>query len=143
MTETMDDERDARMTLAALSEPGDIVTGTLVARFGATVVVEAGHRSGPARRSRFRPGNERCKRGMPSSDPRGHLESGHRRARCDGPVGLHGWLLRRPHVRVLPHETVQPDRPGPPVLTDHRRTEAAFMSTPRPQGPFGDDSRMR
>ena len=46
MTETMDDERDARMTLAALSEPGDIVTGTLVARFGATIVVEAGHRSG-------------------------------------------------------------------------------------------------
>lgn len=35
MTETTDDERDARMTLAALSEPGDIVTGTLVARFGA------------------------------------------------------------------------------------------------------------
>ena len=42
MTETMDDERDARMTLAALSPPGDIVTGTLVAQFGATVVVEAG-----------------------------------------------------------------------------------------------------
>lgn len=41
------------------------------------------------------------------------------------------------------HLTVMMYRPGPPVLTDHRRTEAAFMTTPRSQGPFGDDSRMR
>jgi DNA processing protein len=40
MAENMDDERDARMTLAALSEPGDIVTGTLVARFGAAETVQ-------------------------------------------------------------------------------------------------------
>jgi DNA processing protein len=33
-------EQEARMTLAALSEPGDIVTGTLVARLGATETVE-------------------------------------------------------------------------------------------------------
>ncbi|TFB88222.1 DNA-protecting protein DprA [Cryobacterium algoricola] len=33
-------EQEARMMLAALSEPGDIVTGTLVARLGATETVE-------------------------------------------------------------------------------------------------------
>jgi len=40
MAENMDDERDARMTLAALSEPGDVITGTLVARFGAAETVQ-------------------------------------------------------------------------------------------------------
>ena len=36
----MDAERDARMTLAALSEPGDTITGTLVARLGAAETVQ-------------------------------------------------------------------------------------------------------
>jgi DNA processing protein len=39
MTESVDEEREARMTLAALSEPSDLVTGTLVARLGATETV--------------------------------------------------------------------------------------------------------
>lgn len=40
MTETLDLEREARMTLAALSEPNDILTGTLVGRLGATVTLD-------------------------------------------------------------------------------------------------------
>ena len=39
MAESMSEEREARMTLAALSEPGDIITGTLVARLGAAETV--------------------------------------------------------------------------------------------------------
>ncbi|WP_105034144.1 DNA-processing protein DprA [Cryobacterium aureum] len=35
----MDEEREARMTLAALSEPGDTITGTLVARLSAAETV--------------------------------------------------------------------------------------------------------
>lgn len=40
MTETQDLERVARMTLAALSEPNDIITGTLVGRLGAAATVD-------------------------------------------------------------------------------------------------------
>ena len=40
MAESVDKERDARMTLAALSEPSDIITGTLVARLGASETVQ-------------------------------------------------------------------------------------------------------
>lgn len=36
----MDEEREARMTLAVLSEPGDTITGTLVARLGAAQTVQ-------------------------------------------------------------------------------------------------------
>ncbi|WP_105034196.1 DNA-processing protein DprA [Cryobacterium aureum] len=36
----MDEERDARTTLAALSEPGDTITGTLVSRLGAAATVQ-------------------------------------------------------------------------------------------------------
>ena len=39
MAESMGEEREARMTLAALSNPGDIITGTLVARLGAAETV--------------------------------------------------------------------------------------------------------
>lgn len=40
MTETSALEREARMTLATLSEPNDIITGTLVGRVGAAATVE-------------------------------------------------------------------------------------------------------
>jgi len=40
MTETLDLEREARMTLAALSEPNDIITGTPVGRLGAAATVD-------------------------------------------------------------------------------------------------------
>ena len=40
MSVNMDAEREARMTLAALSEPSDIITGTLVARLGAAETVQ-------------------------------------------------------------------------------------------------------
>jgi DNA processing protein len=40
MVESMGEEREARMTLAALSEPSDIITGTLVARLGAAETVQ-------------------------------------------------------------------------------------------------------
>jgi DNA processing protein len=40
MTETTGLEREARMTLATLSEPNDIITGTLVGRVGAAATVE-------------------------------------------------------------------------------------------------------
>jgi DNA processing protein len=40
MVESMSEERTARMTLAALSEPSDIITGTLVARLGAVETVQ-------------------------------------------------------------------------------------------------------
>jgi len=40
MAETMSAEREARLTLAVLSEPSDIVTGTLVARLGAAETVQ-------------------------------------------------------------------------------------------------------
>ena len=36
----MDEGREARMTLAALSEPGDTIPGTLVARLGAAHTVQ-------------------------------------------------------------------------------------------------------
>lgn len=36
----LDDEREARMMLAALSEPGDVITGTLIARVGAAETVQ-------------------------------------------------------------------------------------------------------
>lgn len=40
MPETLDLEREARMTLAALSEPNDIITATLVGRLGAAATVD-------------------------------------------------------------------------------------------------------
>lgn len=40
MAESATPDREARMMLAALSEPNDIITGTLVARVGATVTVD-------------------------------------------------------------------------------------------------------
>jgi len=40
MAETMSAEREARLTLAVLSEPSDIVTGMLVARLGAAETVQ-------------------------------------------------------------------------------------------------------
>jgi DNA processing protein len=40
MSVKVDAEREARMTLAALSEPSDLVTGTLVARLGAAETVQ-------------------------------------------------------------------------------------------------------
>jgi DNA processing protein len=40
MAENVNAEREARMTLAALSEPSDIITGTLVARLGAAATVQ-------------------------------------------------------------------------------------------------------
>ena len=40
MAETMSSEREARLTLAVLSEPSDIVTGSLVARLGAAETVQ-------------------------------------------------------------------------------------------------------
>lgn len=40
MAANVDDVREARMTLAALSEPGDVITGTLVAKLGAVETIE-------------------------------------------------------------------------------------------------------
>lgn len=40
MAESVDEVREARMMLAALSEPSDIITGTLVARLGAAETVQ-------------------------------------------------------------------------------------------------------
>lgn len=40
MAESIGEEREARMTLAAVSEPSDIITGTLVTRLGAAETVQ-------------------------------------------------------------------------------------------------------
>lgn len=40
MAANADEAREARMTLAALSEPGDTITGTLLARLGAIETVQ-------------------------------------------------------------------------------------------------------
>jgi len=40
MARAYDESREARMTLAMLSEPSDVVTGTLIARLGATETVQ-------------------------------------------------------------------------------------------------------
>lgn len=40
MADSMNQQREARMTLAALSEPSDIITGTLIARLGAAQTLQ-------------------------------------------------------------------------------------------------------
>ena len=53
MAERVDDEREARIVLTAVSEPGNIIAESLTAISGASVVVKAVRRSGSLSTVRF------------------------------------------------------------------------------------------